>query len=46
MLFLINKLYFTFCNKLPLVIDERIQINLLMYASETRSEHKKKNNDA
>ena len=34
---LINKLNFTFCNKLPVVIDEAIDINLLMYASETRS---------
>ena len=27
---LINKLNFTFCNKLPVVIDEAIDINLLM----------------
>ena len=45
MLFLINKLYFTFCNKLPLVIDETIDINLLMYASETRSGYRKDNNE-
>ena len=42
---LINKLNFTFCNKLPLVIDEKIDINLLMYASETRSGYRKDNNE-
>ena len=35
-----------FCNKLPLVIDEKIQLNLLIYANESRSGHRKKNNSA
>jgi len=32
------------CNKRPLVIDENIQLNLLMYANENRSGYRKKNN--